>query len=400
MAISQIIHQVIVLAFGLVFVIALLGFIYRRDAFRWRHLAEAYGGEWRRPLKTRWLGNVVLYGRGVAFVSYPGIVLLGVHEDGIALRVLPPFSFFNPPLFIPFSDIRAWKTFWYLKARSVELDFERAQGVQMVLPACDVRWISENANVSIDIADGSAPQSARPALWHALSLFGSLSVLSLFAPYALFENPWGRRVGEETLRAQFHLPDDVSISMTNSSGRQFPCAVASSYQATATFTPDQFARFNADLGDPAVWAPTPLPQFGSDRGAYLFEPEALEWRDAPAPSEVGGRPLYWPPASGAVAGRHFCYSLRKVAPEGAAPAASEAAYVAVACVDQGPAGSQSEMKETAFEERPVGATVRGGLDEEKRELTMFADFAGMPDYCRIRALDSLARRLPTGAPSD
>lgn len=380
--------------FGLLFVFGLLFALSIRNAHRWRSLAAVYGRPWHRPLKTRWLGNVVLYGGGPAFVTYNGIAVLGVHETGIALRLLPPFSMFHPPLFIPFSDIRAWKTFWFLNARSVELEFLRAQDIQMVLGSDDVRWISESANINIAVADVTAAHSARPHLWHALCLLGVVPAALLLAPIILFENPFGRSISDETLRAQFHLAPDIAIERANNRGRLLPCALVQSYEATAMFTPAQFARYAAGLDDPAVWAPAPLAHVGAAADTYRYESGALGWRDLPPPDRVGGDSLYWPSLTAPVTnGRYFCYALRAMRRDSGATIGSAAELIptVTACSALAPAEPETPSFGIGTGEKPDGAIVRGVLDTDGKKLHMNADFKGWPEYCRLPVLRATVR---------
>jgi len=62
--------------------------------------------------------SAVLYGHWAAFNSYNGFVTIGVHQTRLALKVMPIFSLFHWPLFIPFSEIKGWQQTWYLDPSS------------------------------------------------------------------------------------------------------------------------------------------------------------------------------------------------------------------------------------------------------------------------------------------
>ncbi len=363
-------------------VVGLMGFIYYRHAHKWRILAGPYARAWHKPIKQRWLGNVILYGGGPAFASYSGVVFLGVHETGISLRHIPFLSPFHAPIFIPYDDIRSRNTVWFLNARSVELEFLRAQDVKMVLPRETVEWVSKSSGVELYIHDGSTTHGARPNFWYAATLLIGVFALVLITPIALFENPFGRSVSEETLRTQFHLPSSVEIEWSNSRERQAPCGVQNAYVATATFDPESFKAYLENLDNSALWAPAPLAQFGEDMARYQFAPGALSWRDTPYPETLAGGPLYWPTkAAAGSGGKYFCYALRKVARNDVVD------LFAAPCREATVAGPDVVLQKVALKSLPAGAVVRGVLDVERREIHMATDITGWPEFCRIPALE-------------
>lgn len=168
-----------VVAFG--FVIALLGYMYKRDACHWRYLATTYGQPWKKPIRERW-GNLVLYGKFPVSKSYNGIAKIGVHHDGIALKVMmPPQNIFCRPLFIPFKDIRGWNQSWYLNAESTELELNQAREVKIVMPRDQLNWIRSMGGHEIEIMNQSSPNADKPVLWHAYLVFSSVIMIGAAA---------------------------------------------------------------------------------------------------------------------------------------------------------------------------------------------------------------------------
>ncbi len=155
---------------GLGFVGGILGFMFWRNSARWRRLAEAYERPWSKPEAQKGFQYGVLYGDNVAYNSYAGILSIGVHQNGFALRLMRPFGFFYPPLFIPFSDIRGWDQFWYLNSKSVELQFSQIPELKMVMPTKQVEWIQKTAGISLDLADQTSPHKDKPTFWHAVTI--------------------------------------------------------------------------------------------------------------------------------------------------------------------------------------------------------------------------------------
>lgn len=120
--------------FGLAFFAVLYGAIVWRHSMRWRYLADAYAGKSGQPVEARRMQSGVLIGLG-EFESLYGILNISVHETGVGLRILLPYSLFRTPLFIPYSDVQGWVTTWYLNAPSTELSLRRAPDVKITMPA-------------------------------------------------------------------------------------------------------------------------------------------------------------------------------------------------------------------------------------------------------------------------
>lgn len=150
--------------FGLsVFAALFFGMLWR-TACRWRYLATFYATEPGRPIEARRFQNGVLLGLG-GFNTLKGILKLGVHETGLSLRLMAPFSLFHPPLFIPYKDIEGWVTTWYLDAKSTELWFRRAPDVKIVMPAQQAEWIGGFAGGKIVLHDVRPPQGNAGRGW-------------------------------------------------------------------------------------------------------------------------------------------------------------------------------------------------------------------------------------------
>ena len=153
--------------------------IYFRDSHYWRYLGKFYEAPWSRPLETRHFQHAVAYGEGFASKSYNGLLTIGVHELGLALRILPPFSFFHKPLFIPYSEIKGWKQFWYLNAKSYELEFQSAPDVKLVMPASQIKWLQDKSHGKIEVIAQHSPHKQRPNLWYAIMIVQALMAFGL-----------------------------------------------------------------------------------------------------------------------------------------------------------------------------------------------------------------------------
>lgn len=162
--------------YGLVVFAGIFGGMLWANARRWRYLSRGYAGDIGVPIEKRSMQSVVLLGLG-GFNSLNGIVTLGVHETGLSLRILLPFSLFHSPLFVPYGDIEGWKTSWYLNAPSAELEFSRAPLVKMVMPAEQAEWIQDFAGRKVIFHEEMSPAGSAGRGWRFLLLiYGAVSI--------------------------------------------------------------------------------------------------------------------------------------------------------------------------------------------------------------------------------
>ena len=165
------------MVFGLGVGAGLYTLVLYRKAHFWRKLADIYGSDWRPAPMQKHMRQGALYGTGIAFQSYSGILSIGVHPDGLALKVMLPFSAFHPPLFVPFKEISGWKQDWYLNGESTELSFRQAPDVRFVLPAEDAHWIQDASRGRLSLNhQGSTYASSAPGLSRAIALTALLSI--------------------------------------------------------------------------------------------------------------------------------------------------------------------------------------------------------------------------------
>ncbi|MBI1385161.1 MAG: hypothetical protein GC150_09645 [Rhizobiales bacterium] len=171
--------------FGLAVFAFLFGGMLRAKAYRWRYLAESYAADPGPPVGERNMRSAVLVGLG-AFNSLKGIMTIRTHETGVSFRVMPAFSLFHEPLFVPYTDIRGWKTTWYLDAPSSELEFRRAPQVKMILPAEDAEWIREHAGQKMAFRNVPPPQGNAGRASHFFATTHALLSLVMLAGLAFF----------------------------------------------------------------------------------------------------------------------------------------------------------------------------------------------------------------------
>lgn len=133
--------------FGACVVAVVLCTICKAHARRWTILAREYAC--RHPPgdgDVRRLQTVILtHGGELAYSSYRGIVTATVNESGLRLRLLPPFSYLHPALFIPFDELQIKASSWYLNSSSYRLCPSRASNVGMIVDGDFANWIMSYA---------------------------------------------------------------------------------------------------------------------------------------------------------------------------------------------------------------------------------------------------------------
>ena len=179
MTVAEILGKAWLLAIGLGVFGGSLYLVMYRDAHHWRYLSRFYGADGQRPRSKRYLQNAVAYGEGIASKSYNGIPTIGAHDAGLCLSLIPPFSIFQKPLFIPYSEIRGWKQFWYLDAKSHELEFVSAPDVKLVMPADQVRWLQQQSGGQLELIDAYSPHKQRPNIWYAVLVLQAVMAIGL-----------------------------------------------------------------------------------------------------------------------------------------------------------------------------------------------------------------------------
>ncbi len=133
-------------AFTLVLFVAALYGVLRLQNYTWRLLATGYASSEERPAKAvKRLTSLVAIGGAPIFTKYVG-VSVAVCEDGLALRIVPPFSVGAPPLFLPFAEMQVRRTNWYLNSGSFLIRMERGAGVELIVDDELLGWIQANTD--------------------------------------------------------------------------------------------------------------------------------------------------------------------------------------------------------------------------------------------------------------
>lgn len=156
-----------------------LYFVYYRNAARWRSLAAVYGAVPGPPGEERRFASCVLYGGGVGTNSYRGLIILGVHDNGVSLRLTPPFNGFHRPIFVPFDHIAGWQQSWYLDATSIELTLRQVPDIKIIMPAEQVTWLQDRTAGPLAITSAPSQSTDYPSTSRGLAIAQGVMAVGL-----------------------------------------------------------------------------------------------------------------------------------------------------------------------------------------------------------------------------
>jgi hypothetical protein len=137
-------------------------------ARRWRSLAAHYARETPFAIEKRIMQSVILTSAS-GYNAHKGIITIGLHETGLSMRVMKPFSLFHQPLFIPYADIHSGPTIWYLNAHSIELAFRQEPDIRLVMSADQVSWINAASPQKFTVETRSSQRQSPTTRWHAFA---------------------------------------------------------------------------------------------------------------------------------------------------------------------------------------------------------------------------------------
>lgn len=146
---------------GVLVFVALMYFALGAISHFWRGVAQNYA---RRPFSQRiarkFPESVVMTARtnGRA-VELPlkgwhtfAPVQIDVHQDGLALAMMPPFNLRCRPLFLPFAELEMTETWWALWPQPVAIRMERSPAFDIIVSRETARWIRDETRHLRDAA--------------------------------------------------------------------------------------------------------------------------------------------------------------------------------------------------------------------------------------------------------
>jgi hypothetical protein len=132
--------------FTLTLFLGALYYVLRFQNYRWRLIAEFYRDDApRTPTAVKRFATVVAFGGLPLFTRYVGVTI-AVCEDGLSLRMIPPFSIGAPPLFLPFAEMTIQRTSWYLNSGSFLIRMARGDCFELIIDDGVMSWLQANSD--------------------------------------------------------------------------------------------------------------------------------------------------------------------------------------------------------------------------------------------------------------
>ena len=130
----------------------LMWFVAKAHSRMWRAASARYAAKPRSARIASKLETAVIAARGslrpnplgAPFRSYP--IMLRIHDDGLALAVVPPFNLLCPALFLPFDEMDVQRTDWALWSEPFAIRMRKLPETDIIIARDTVRWIREHVD--------------------------------------------------------------------------------------------------------------------------------------------------------------------------------------------------------------------------------------------------------------
>ncbi|MFN2377812.1 MAG: hypothetical protein ABR538_14855 [Candidatus Binatia bacterium] len=126
---------------GLLVLVGLMRFALHTHGRLWRRVADHYGAPAPDASRVhRAPEQVVIFGGGLAFRRFVPL-RVGIHARGISLKLLPPFSFGCPPIYLRFDEMNVRPTSWYLLGESWAIRAAKAPDIDIIVDGKLHDWL-------------------------------------------------------------------------------------------------------------------------------------------------------------------------------------------------------------------------------------------------------------------
>ena len=117
----------------------------RLHSAMWRRIADRYRGKSSAPPVARKIPETIVIAErgptGPSGYRLYAATAIAVHEDGLQLAQLAPFSVLGPPVFLPFSEMDLVQTSWALWREPMALRMRALPHDDIILARDTVQWI-------------------------------------------------------------------------------------------------------------------------------------------------------------------------------------------------------------------------------------------------------------------
>jgi len=123
---------------------------------RWREYEALYAAiQPRKPLAKQLTGMVRISQPGFWWGHLSGDlkshrhppVMVGVHEDGLSLSIVPPFKYGCRDLFLPFAKMTIEPASWDLLDNEYGVRMEGVDGIEIVMFSNVLQWAAERSEL-------------------------------------------------------------------------------------------------------------------------------------------------------------------------------------------------------------------------------------------------------------
>ena len=135
-------------AFAIVAFILWIGL--RSHSHMWQLVSGRYRGKPASTTIARKLETALIATRGLRTPNPFGkpyrryTVMLDIHDEGLALSVVPPFNIMCPPLSLPFDEMELTPTDWALWHEPHAIRMRQLPETDIIIGRDTVRWIREH----------------------------------------------------------------------------------------------------------------------------------------------------------------------------------------------------------------------------------------------------------------
>ena len=140
------------LALALALVAFILWFALRLHAHMWQRVAARYRGKPSSDAIARKLEVAVIAARGLRTPDrfrnrdhrkYAGL-LIDIHDEGLALSLVPLFNIMCPPLFLPFDEMGLKQTDWALWREPYAIRMRQLPDTDIIIGGVTVQWLRQH----------------------------------------------------------------------------------------------------------------------------------------------------------------------------------------------------------------------------------------------------------------
>jgi hypothetical protein len=131
--------------------VGLMWWFAKAHSHMWRLVAARYRGNPPSAAIARKLEVTVIAARSLripdplhnpAHRHYPGLIL-AVHDEGLALSLVPPFNIMCSRLFLPFDEMDLKQTDWALWPDPFAIRMRRLPDIDIIIGRDTVRWLRQ-----------------------------------------------------------------------------------------------------------------------------------------------------------------------------------------------------------------------------------------------------------------